>query len=337
MGESAFRLSLVVPMYNEAETARQFFARVVPVVMTVTPQFEIICVNDGSTDATGELVTALSRSEPRIKLLNLTRNFGKEAALTAGLDYASGDAVIPMDADLQDPPELIPQMVDRWREGYDMVVAVRADRRSDTIVKSTTASAFYRIARRFTDVPIPAQAGDFRLLDRAVVEVLRKFPERSRFMRGIFAWVGFRQTTVTYSRSRRAGGESKWRYWRLWNYALDGIFSFTTAPLRIWTYLGFGLAAIAACYMLFIIARTVMFGVDVPGYASLLVTVLFFSGLNMVGLGILGEYVGRIFLEVKRRPLYLVRSTVGLGEHAAARGHSADAAALSPGGDAEHR
>lgn len=322
-------------MYNEAATARQFFARVLPVLTAVTPDFEVICVNDGSTDATVELLKSLNQSEPRIKVINLTRNFGKEVALTAGLDYASGDAVIPMDADLQDPPELIPEMIDRWREGYDMVVAVRADRSSDTVLKSATAGAFYRIARFFADVPIPAHAGDFRLLDRAVVEVLRRFPERSRFMKGIFAWVGFRQTTVGYTRPLRVSGESKWRFWRLWNYALDGIFSFTTAPLRMWTYLGFSLAAVAGCYMIFIIARTMMLGVDVPGYPSLLVTVLFFSGLNMVGLGILGEYVGRIFLEVKRRPLYLVRNTVGLRESSGVHRVPGDPEPLRPGGDAE--
>ena len=304
-------LSLVVPMYNEFEACGPFFARVLPVVKEVTEDFEIICVNDGSTDDTLEILRKLNIEDARIKILNLTRNFGKEIALTAGIEHACGSAVIPLDADLQDPPELIPEMVEKWREGFDSVIAIRSDRQSDSYLKRSTASLFYRIIGRISEVPIPPNAGDFRLLDRAVVNALLQLPERTRFMKGLYAWVGFNHAYIGYSRPQRAAGRSKWKYWKLWNLALEGIFSFTTLPLRIWTYVGFAVASISALYGLVIIVRTLLYGVDVPGYASLLVTVLFLSGVNMVGLGILGEYLGRIFLEVKQRPMYLVGSRIG--------------------------
>jgi len=304
-------LSLVVPMYNEAEMCEPFFARVLPIIESGTDEFEIICVNDGSTDSTLDMLRELHARDNRIKILNLTRNFGKEIALTAGLEHASGNAIIPLDADLQDPPELIPEMVAKWREGYDSVIAVRSDRQSDSYLKRATAGLFYRFIGRVADTPIPANAGDFRLLDRAVVNALLQLPERTRFMKGLYAWVGFSHAYIEYSRPQRVAGKTKWKYWNLWNLALEGIFSFTTLPLRIWTYLGFAIASIAALYGVVIIVRTLLYGVDVPGYASLLVTILFLSGVNMVGLGILGEYLGRIFLEVKQRPMYLVGSRIG--------------------------
>lgn len=305
-------LSLVVPMHNEAEMCGIFFSRVVPILQSVTERYEIVCVNDGSRDDTLQILTAFHLRNPRIKIVNLSRNFGKEAALTAGIDYASGDAVIPIDADLQDPPEIIPDLIERWREGFDTVVAVRRDRSSDSFWKRTTANSFYRIIGKLSDVPIPANAGDFRLLDRSVIEALRLLPERGRFMKGLYAWVGYNSAIVEYARQARPAGGSKWKLWGLWNFALDGIFSFTTLPLRIWSYVGFGTALFSAFYGLYIVLRTLWYGVDVPGYASLVVLLLFFSGMNMIGLGIMGEYVGRIFSEVKQRPLYLVESVAGI-------------------------
>jgi glycosyltransferase involved in cell wall biosynthesis len=306
-----FRLSVVVPIFNEASSCEKFFERVIPALSGITDNFEVVCVNDGSTDQSLSMLQRRHGDEPRIKVVDLSRNFGKELALTAGLDLATGDAVIPMDADLQDPPELIPKLVERWLEGFDMVVAVRDDRRSDSWMKRNAANMFYRVIGRIGEVPVPSNAGDFRLIDRTVVEVLKRLPERNRFMKGIFAWVGFRQAVVTYARPPRAAGESKWGYWKLWNLALEGIFSMTTMPLRVWTYFGIGVALMAGCYMVFIVARTLLYGVDVAGYPSLIVAILFFSGINMVGLGILGEYVGRIFVEVKQRPLYLVNDMIG--------------------------
>lgn len=310
--KTRFKLSLVVPMHNEAEVCGIFFERILPILQDVTENYEIICVNDGSQDDTLSILTAFHLRNPRIKIVSLTRNFGKETALTAGIDHASGDAVIPIDADLQDPPELIPDLVARWQQGFDAVIAVRRDRRSDGIMKRATANAFYRVIGKLSEVPIPHNAGDFRLLDRTVINALKRLPERGRFMKGLYAWVGFNSTTVEYTRPSRAAGKSKWKFWGLWNFALDGIFSFTTLPLRIWTYIGLGTAVFAGLYGLFIIVDTAIYGIDVPGYASLIVLLLFFSGMNMIGLGVLGEYVGRIFSEVKQRPLYLVDSLTGL-------------------------
>lgn len=309
-----FTLSLVVPMYNEEEVCDLFFEKVIPVLKTITSDFEIVCVNDGSNDTTLDLLIAAHERDPRIKVINLSRNFGKDRALTAGLDYASGDATIPIDVDLQDPPELIPEMVDKWLEGYDMVVAVRRDRTSDSVVKRTSANLFYRFLKLLGESPITPNAGDFRLMDRRVMTALKKMPERSRFMKGLFSWLGFRQYEIYYSRAVRSGGSTKWSPLKLWNFALDGIFSFSTIPLRIWTYLGLALSVFAGIYILFIVTRTLIWGTDLPGYASLVVIMLFFSGMNMIGLGILGEYIGRIFTETKRRPHYLVRDAFGFDE-----------------------
>ena len=310
--QGPFRLSLVVPMFNEFETCDRFFEQVLPMVSSATGDFEIICVNDGSTDRTEEKLTAISGRDSRIKVINLSRNFGKEIALSAGIDYATGDAVIPMDCDLQDPPDLIPEMVARWRAGADTVLAIRADRQSDSYFKRTTAALFYKVIGHLSNVPIPPNSGDFRLMDRAVADAMRDLPERSRFMKGLYAWVGFRADSIEYTRPARVAGSSKWKVRQLWNLGLEGIFSFSTILLRIWTYLGLLVATLSAFYGVFIILRTLIHGIDVPGYASLLVTVLFLSGINMIGMGILGEYVGRIFDEVKQRPLYVVRSTVGI-------------------------
>lgn len=310
----AFKLSLVVPMYNEEEALPIFLERVLPIVEEITADYEIVCINDGSHDQTLSMLLAENAQNPRIKIIDLTRNFGKEVALTAGLDYATGDAVVPLDADLQDPPELIPDLVEKWREGFDMVVAIRGDRSSDSFSKRVTANLFYRAIGRLGEVPIPANAGDFRLMDRRVVDALKLLPERTRFMKGLFAWMGFKQTTISYVRPQRAAGSGKWKAWQLWNFALDGVFSFSTLPLRIWTYFGLATALAALGYGAYIALRTLLFGIDLPGYASIVVILLFFSGMQMIGLGIIGEYLGRVFLEVKQRPQYLIRETIGLDE-----------------------
>lgn len=310
-------LSIVVPACNEEEVLAAFFERIGTVLKEITGDYEIVCVDDGSSDNTLALLTLAHRDDPRVKVIKLSRNFGKEIALTAGLHAASGDAVVPIDADLQDPPELIGEMVEKWRAGAKMVIAVRSDRETDSRLKRVTANAFYKVIRGIGDIPIPGNAGDFRLMDRSVVEALKGLPERTRFNKGLFAWLGFSPEIVTYQRPARAAGRSKWRYWRLWNFALEGIFSFSTVPLRIWTYLGALVAVGAMAYAVWIVVRTLAYGVDMPGYASLATMQLFFSGLIMIGLGILGEYVGRVFIEVKRRPLYLVEETLGFDGDAA--------------------
>jgi glycosyltransferase involved in cell wall biosynthesis len=312
--DGAFRLSVVVPTFNEDAVLEALFQRIVAAVEKTTRDYEIVAVNDGSTDRTLTILTMSHLANRRIKIVDLSRNFGKEAALTAGLSYATGDVVIPLDADLQHPPELIPRMVAKWREGYDMVVAVRAQRTGESVVKRWAAAMFYRVMERLSDVPFPAHASDFRLLDRRVVEALKLLPEHTRFMKGLFAWIGFSQASIAFEPPPRRAGSSRWGYIKLWNLALDGLFSSTTLPLRIWTYLGLGLAVAALTYMLVIILQVLIHGIDVPGYPSLAAMLLFFSGMNMIGLGILGEYVGRVFIEAKRRPPFLVRDVIGFDE-----------------------
>ncbi len=299
-------LSLVVPVYNEAATIRPFLAAVQPTLEHLALRYEILFINDGSHDDTlQQLLTAIC-DDPRLRCLNLSRNFGKEAALTAGIEHASGDLVVPMDVDLQDPPELIAEFIVKWREGYDVVYGIRQDRSSDTTTKRATAGWFYRIFNHLSPVSIPENAGDYRLIDRRVVEALRQFPERNRFMKGLFAWVGFHTIGIPYTRQQRQLGQSKFSYWKLWNFAIDGITSFSSAPLRIWTYIGTLIAGLAFLYALFIVTRVLLTGVDMPGYASLMTVILFLGGVQLMSLGILGEFIGRLFTEVKARPLYLV-------------------------------
>lgn len=305
-------LSIVVCVLNEEESIDLFLNAVIPFIEKSVNSYEIVFVNDGSTDRTLELIQArVADPTSHIKLVNLSRNFGKDTALTAGLDYAKGQAVIPMDVDLQDPPELIPEMVKKWREGADSVIAVRKDRSDDGLVKRKTATAFYKVIGRMSKVDMPQNAGDYRLIDRKVVDVLQKMPEKSRFMKGLFAFPGLSKDYVYYSRPARVAGTTKWNYWKLWNFALDGIFSFSTAPLRIWTYAGIGVGLASLTYLAFIIVKTLILGVDVPGYASLITLILFFSSLNLIGIGVLGEYIGRIFEEVKNRPLYIIEGYYG--------------------------
>lgn len=305
-------LSIVVPMLNESAMLRRFFLRLVPVLESVTEHYEILCVDDGSTDDTFQQLEAYRAQNPRIRLIGLSRNFGKENALSAGLDFAIGLAVIPMDADLQDPPEVVPEMVAKWREGYDVVLAKRASREGEGWAKRATAHIFYRLIGGLSQVNIPENVGDFRLMDRRVVEALATLPERSRFMKGVFAWLGFRQIVIEYNRESRAAGTAKQNWPRLFALAVDGIVSFTAAPLKVWSYIGFAVAAFAGCYGLVIILRTLIYGTDVPGYASLLVVTLFMNGLVLIGLGVIGEYLARIFTEVKRRPVYVIAAHAGV-------------------------
>lgn len=305
-------LSVVVPIFNEAESIGEFYRQVKIVLDGLKEPWEIVCVNDGSSDATLSHLTSLHHADSRVKVVNLSRNFGKEIALTAGIDHACGQAIIPIDADLQDPPELIGVLVAKWREGYDIVNATRRTRDGENWLKRTTAGAFYNVLEKMADIPIPRNTGDFRLLSRPAVNALKSMPERTRFMKGLFAWVGFKQTAVLYDRAPRHAGLSKWNYWRLWNFAIDGIASFSTAPLKLSTYFGLCVALLAFLYALFLVGRILLYGIDVPGYASLMVVVLFLGGIQLITLGVLGEYLGRIYAETKRRPLYIVRDYYGI-------------------------
>ena len=305
------RLSLVVPMHNEMEVLDAFFARIAEATAGLGVEVEIICVDDGSRDATLQGLIDHARRDPAVKVIALARNFGKEAAMTAGIEAARGDMVVPIDADLQDPPELISEFVRLWEEGYDVVYGSRADRSSDTAMKRTTARLFYRVFNRVSDLEIPESAGDFRLMDRQVVEALNQLPERNRFMKGLFAWVGFRQIGVPYVRPGRAAGTSSWGYLRLMRFAIDGITSFSTAPLRMWTALGLVAAIVAVIGAIALIVRVLIVGREAPGYASLMVVLLFSFASQMIAFGVLGEYVGRLYQEAKGRPIYVVRARIG--------------------------
>lgn len=305
-------LTLVVPVFNESETVSPFVDRVKKVFDAFDwISLDIVFVNDGSTDDTLERLLELKNKHRNIRVIDLSRNFGKEAALTAGLKMASGHVVVPIDVDLQDPPELIIEMIKRWREGYDVVVGKRINRDSDSWAKRKSATWFYRIHNKISDIKIPESVGDFRLMDRSVVEALNELPESRRFMKGLFAWVGFRTAVVEYARPERIAGTTKFNGWRLWNFALEGITSFSTYPLRIWSYIGGVVASISFLFAISIVLKVLLYGVDVPGYASVIVAVTFLGGLQLVGIGIIGEYLGRVYIESKRRPVYLVRRIYG--------------------------
>jgi glycosyltransferase involved in cell wall biosynthesis len=308
-------LSIVVPVKDEEQAVAPFVSRVVDVVGKLSDpassSFEILFIDDGSTDETMVRIRTACAADPRIRAISLSRNFGKEAALSAGLDHARGSAVVPLDVDLQDPPEALGEMLAKGREGFQIVYGVRSNRQSDSLPKRLTADLYYRAHNVLSQDKIPEHAGDFRLLDRVVVDVIKAMPERTRFMKGLFAWAGFRQTSVFYTRNERTVGTTKFRYWKLWTLALDGITSASTVPLRVWSYLGGLVAFLAMAYAIFIIVRTMISGTDVPGYASLMVAILFLGGLQLLSLGVLGEYVGRIMVETKGRPLYVIRETIG--------------------------
>ena len=309
-GEDNPTLSIVVPCYNESSNLDTLFSRLEKTLDELALPYEIVCVDDGSRDDTLIRLTDHHQRNPAIKVVALSRNFGKEIALTAGIDHSRGDAVVPIDADLQDPPELVGELVARWREGFDVVYATRRSRQGESLAKRATANSFYRIIEQMSEVEIPRDTGDFRLMDRRVVEALRRLPERTRFMKGLFSWVGFRQTSVIYDRDARHTGMTTWSWWRLWNFAIDGIASFSTLPLKIWSYLGVVISGLSLIYAAYLVVRGP--DVDAPGYASIIVSILFLGGIQLISLGVLGEYLARVYQEVKRRPLYLVRETLGV-------------------------
>ena len=302
-------LSIIVPVFNEQDAIRPFLDAMEKVLDGLDARVEYVFIDDGSTDATVLEVQACMQDGPHIQLLVLSRNFGKDAALAAGLAHAKGRAAIPIDVDLQDNPAVIPEMVEKWRDGAKVVNARRADRAQDSAFKRISAQLYYKIFNAVADHPIPANVGDFRLIDRQVIDILNTMSEKARFNKDLFSWVGFDSAEVTFERQARHHGSTKWSFWKLWNFGLDGLFGASTAPLRLWSYLGFCLAMASFIYAGYVLARTVIFGADTPGYASTIVIILFFGGLNMLSVGILGEYVGRIYREVRDRPLYIVQRT----------------------------
>ena len=307
-------LSIIVPCYNESEVVENFFSAMVGnngILNNLGLNCELVFINDGSKDNTLELLKAQkeiysNKSNLDIKIVNLSRNFGKEAAMSAGFSVASGEAIVPMDADLQHPASLIPKFVELWRQGYDVVLAKRANRQDESALKRFCSSIFYKLNNKISEIEIPQNVGDFRLFTKKVLNAINSLPENQRFMKGIFAWVGFRSITIEYEEQERIAGSSKFNGWKLWNFALQGITGFGTLPLRIWTYIGFIVSFFAFIYASFLILRTLIMGIDLPGYASLVVIILFLGGLQLMGIGILGEYVGRIYMESKRRPPFII-------------------------------
>lgn len=300
-------LSVVVPAFNEEEVLHEFHKRLTAALNSIALGKEIIYVNDGSTDRTLSVMEDLQDIDPTVAIINLSRNYGKEIALTAGLDHANGDAAIVIDADLQDPPEMIQELVEKWNNGYDVVYAKRTSREGESVAKRLTAHWFYRLLRQFSSTRIPEDTGDFRIISRRALDSIKQIREHHRYMKGLFSWIGFSQLSVSYHRDRRYAGRSKWSYWHLWNFALEGITSFTTAPLRISTYLGLFCAAGAFLGAIIVIFKTIAFGDPVKGWPSLMVVILFIGGIQLIGIGIIGEYLGRMFIETKQRPLYFVQ------------------------------
>jgi glycosyltransferase involved in cell wall biosynthesis len=306
--DSHFFLSIVVPVFNEEAVIEMFYQRLMNVLFSQQYRYEIIFVDDGSRDKTLAIIEMIRKMDTHVHVLSLSRNFGKEIAISAGLDYAEGDAVILIDADLQDPPEIIVKLIEEWKQGFDIVYAQRSSRKGESFIKKMTAYLFYRVLNFAGSFSIPKDTGDFRLISQRAVIALRQLRERHRFMKGLFAWVGYPQKAIYYHRDARVAGKSKWSYWRLWNLALEGITSFTIAPLKAATYFGLLTAFIAFVYGLIIIYKTLVFGNTVPGYSSLMVAILFLGGVQLLTIGIIGEYLGRMFNEVKNRPLYLLKS-----------------------------
>ena len=301
-------VSIIIPVKNEQDGLEHLFDRLIPIVDSLSVNYELVFVNDGSTDETLNNLIQKQKTNQHIKVIDLSRNFGKEAAVYAGFDNCSGDAAISIDADLQDPPELITEMVKYWLDGYEVVTAVRENRDTDTATKKKTAGLFYKLINRISDdTKLTPNAGDYRLLNRAAIDAFLLLKEKIRFNKGLFAWIGFKEKILYHKRESRVAGETKWNYVKLFKFSIDGITSFSRAPLEIWSYLGVFTAAIAFLYGIYTIAKALLFGIDVPGYPSIITILLFFSGLQMVSIGILGKYIGRTFIESKQRPIYLTR------------------------------
>lgn len=304
------RVSLVVPLFNEEQTVGAFYDAVRREPGLRGHAVDIVFVNDGSSDRTAEVARAIALADSDVALINLSRNFGKEAALFAGLEHATGEAVVPMDVDLQDPIEVVPQLLAKWQGGADVVLAKRRDRSSDGYLKRRSASLFYHLLNRISYTHIEENVGDFRLMDRKVVAVIKALPEQQLFMKGVLSWAGFNVAIVEYDRVPRTLGPSKFNAWKLWNLALDGITSFSTVPLRLWSYIGGCISLLALVYAGYLVVDKVLFGNAVPGYPSLMTAILFLGGVQLIGIGILGEYVGRIYMEAKHRPKYVIRDIV---------------------------
>jgi glycosyltransferase involved in cell wall biosynthesis len=305
-GNISVSLSLIVPVYNEEDVVELFMIEVYKILSQLDKTYEIIFINDGSKDNTLKKLIELKCLYDGIRIIDLSRNFGKEAAMTAGLDVARGKAIIPIDVDLQDPPELINLFIQKWEEGYDVVVAKRADRSTDSFSKRFSANYFYKFHNKIASVKIPENVGDYRLFSRKVLTAIQLLPENQRFMKGIFSWVGFKTTTVEYKRDERVGGYTSFNGWKLWNLALEGITSFSTVPLRIWLYIGFLISFMALIFASWILIKTFVYGIDAPGYSSTIIMILFLGGIQLMGIGILGEYIGRLYMESKRRPIYII-------------------------------
>ncbi|BEJ33553.1 TPA: glycosyltransferase family 2 protein [Citrobacter freundii] len=305
------KISLVVPVFNEEDAIPIFYKNVREFEELKKHDVEIVFINDGSKDATESIINALAVSDKLVVPVSFTRNFGKEPAICAGLDYATGEAVIPIDVDLQDPIDVIPVMIEKWQSGADIVLAKRSDRSTDGKLKRKTAEWFYKLHNKISAPKIEENVGDFRLLSRHVVENIKLMPERNLFMKGILSWVGGRTDVVEYTRAGRIAGNSKFNGWKLWNLALEGITSFSTFPLRIWTYIGFFVAALSFLYGAWMIADKIFWGNPVAGYPSIIVSILFLGGVQLIGIGVLGEYIGRIYIESKQRPRYIVKKQDG--------------------------
>lgn len=308
MSEKNFHpvISLVCPCYNEEEVIDLFLKEVSIILDEIGESYEIVFVNDGSRDETFQKLLDAKNQYQNIRIINLSRNFGKESALTAGLDQARGEVIIPIDVDLQDPPELIKDFINHWKEGSDVVLAKRVDRSTDSLAKRWSAKLFYRFNNKISKIPIPENVGDYRLITRKVLNALQQLPESERFMKGLFAWVGFKTSVVEYKREERKAGNTSFNGWKLWNLAIEGITSFSTFPLKVWLYMGFMISLLSFIYGAVIIFKTLIFGVDMPGYASTMTTILFLGGIQLIGIGVLGEYIGRIYMESKRRPTYII-------------------------------
>jgi glycosyltransferase involved in cell wall biosynthesis len=304
-------LSIIVPVYNEEAGLPAFWARLSAVLSALPLAAEVVFVDDGSTDATFAQLLSLRHVDPRVRIVGLSRNFGKEVALSAGLDHVRGDAAVPIDADLQHPPEVIVDLVAKWRSGFDIVMAMRRDRGTDSAARRVLSSLFHRLFSRLTAVAVTKDAGDFRLMSRPVVDALRSLPERTRYMKGLYAWVGFSQATVDYDVDPRLAGHTRYTLWKLWKLAVDGVTSFSALPLKIWSVIGLVLALAAFGYGAYFVVRTIVRGADVPGFASIMIMMLFLGGLQLISLGVIGEYLGRVYDEVKARPLYIVQRRVG--------------------------